>query len=127
MSTAAHAGHPGPENPDAGQGAVLLDIGGDIGALVVTMPDDLVGTEVEIEPEHEHEHGSDHGHDHGDGHHHREHVAVVSRPVLAGSVPSLVFPALREGRYRLFDKGEDVVRLEVRVTGGEVTLADWSA
>ena len=121
MSTAAHAGHPGPENPDAGQGAVMLDIGGDIGALVVTMPDDLVGTEVEIEPE------DASGHAHGHGHHHREHVAVVSRPVFAGSVPSLVFPALREGRYRLFDKGQDVVRLEVRVTGGEVTLADWTA
>ena len=28
----------GAENPYAGQGAVLLDIGGDIGALVVEMP-----------------------------------------------------------------------------------------
>ena len=29
-----------PENAWAGQGAVLLDIGGDVGALVVAMPTD---------------------------------------------------------------------------------------
>ena len=36
------------ENPPAGQGSVVLDIGGDIGALVVTMPPELEGVEVEI-------------------------------------------------------------------------------
>ncbi len=115
------------ENPHAGQGAVMLDIGGDIGALVVTMPDQLVGIEIEIEPEGGHAHpGHDHDHVHGHSHdHHREHVAVVSRPVFEGSVASLVFPALREGHYRLYDKGEDVVRLEVDVVGGQVMLADW--
>ena len=35
------------ENPFAGQGAVLLDIGGDVGALVVTTPAEMVGVEVE--------------------------------------------------------------------------------
>ncbi len=121
MSAAAEV-----ENPYAGQGAVLLDIGGDVGALVVMMPDDLIGTEIEIEPASERAHGH-HGNGHGHpGHeHHREHVAVVSRPVYAGSVASLVFPALAEGRYRLFDKGEDVVRLEVDVVGGQVISVDW--
>ncbi len=54
-----------PENPHAGQGCVLLDIGGDIGALVVTTPASMVGVEVEIAPEgtafghhHDHDHGS---------------------------------------------------------------------
>ena len=54
-------------------------------------------------------------------------MAVVSRPVYDGSVASLVFPALQEGRYRLFDKGEDDVRLEVEVAGGQVILVDWPA
>jgi hypothetical protein len=31
------------ENPHAGQGSVMLDIGGDVGALVVTMPPELEG------------------------------------------------------------------------------------
>ena len=61
------------ENPFAGQGSVLLDIGYDVGALVVTMPAAMVDTEVEIRPVgmvahhahvgHAHEHG--HGHDEG--------------------------------------------------------------
>ena len=38
------------ENPFAGQGAVLLDIGDDVGALVVTMPPAMVDSEVEIRP-----------------------------------------------------------------------------
>ena len=38
-ATATRAAVPGvSENPHAGQGSVLLDIGGDVGALVVTMP-----------------------------------------------------------------------------------------
>jgi hypothetical protein len=36
------------ENSHAGQGSVVLDIGGDVGALVVTMPPELEGVEVEI-------------------------------------------------------------------------------
>lgn len=38
------------ENPDAGQGPVLLDIGGDVGALIVTMPAETEALEVEIRP-----------------------------------------------------------------------------
>ena len=36
------------ENPFAGQGSVLLDIGGDVGALVVTMPLAIEGVEIEL-------------------------------------------------------------------------------
>ena len=128
-----------PENPFAGQGAVLLDIGGDIGALVVDMPAALLGEEVDIvsvdslgSPGHDHSH--DHNHDstthhHSDGHEHglghRPHVAVVDRPVGAGSRPSLVFPELLEGSYVLMPKGTDDVVLRVDVRGGEVTSASW--
>jgi hypothetical protein len=118
------------ENPYAGQGSVLLDIGGDVGALVVTMPPAMIGEEIEIAPrgDHRHNHGRDHGHDHGHGHgHHRAHVAVVARPVSAGTVPSLVFPDLLEGSYELFDKGADQVLLTADVAGGRVTLLDWPA
>lgn len=38
------------ENPYAGQGPVLLDIGGDVGALIVTMPAETEDLEVEIRP-----------------------------------------------------------------------------
>jgi len=101
------------ENPHAGQGSVLLDIGGDVGALVVTMPASMLGEEVEVVTGHE------------PAGHHRPHVAVVPRPVGDGTVPSLVFPELLEGRYALVPKGTDEIHLVVDVDGGAVTTATW--
>jgi hypothetical protein len=128
------------ENPHAGQGAVLLDIGGDVGALVVEMPGDMVGVEIEIRRlDHDHgaDHGADHGPDHGagqaPGHHHdhdhggthHPHVAVVARPGPQGTIPSLVFPELQEGTYQLTDKGGGPALATTTITGGEVTLLAW--
>lgn len=104
-----------PENPFAGQGSVLLDIGGNVGALVVTMPADLLGTEVEIRPV-----GED-----GSGHSHHPHVAVVNRPAGTTRIPSLVFPELLEGGYELHMTGAQVARLTVDVHGGKVTTVAW--
>jgi hypothetical protein len=115
------------ENAWAGQGAVLLDIGGEVGALVVTMPATMVGAEVEIRPLRGS--GGSAALGHHDGHDEREHlahVAVVSRPVAGGEVPSLVFPGLLDGGYELFGKGQpDDVVLRVDVVGGEVAVTDW--
>jgi hypothetical protein len=118
MSTAAVSAE--PENAWAGQGAVLLDIGGDVGALVVAMPESAVGLEVEIRPA---------GHAvPRHAHHHLAHVAVVARPVSGGHVPSLVFGELEAGRYELFEKGRhDEVALTATVCGGRVTAVDWPA
>lgn len=132
--------HARAENPHAGQGSVLLDIGDDVGALVVTMPEHTVGLEVEIRPvgttgaypSHMHSHdpedgaGRHHTHDHD--HDHLVHVAVVPRPVADATVPSLVYPELVTGTYDVFEKGHpDSVVLTVVVEGGRVTLADWPA
>ena len=104
------------ENPHAGQGMVLLDIGGDVGALVVTMPLGMRDEEVEIWPE---------GPRPTDVH--LPHVAVVDRPVGDERVASLVFPDLTAGRYRLAPKGAADARLVVDVRGAEVTVAEWPA
>jgi hypothetical protein len=122
-----HAQHTHAENPYAGQGPVLLDIGGEVGALVVTMPAGMDGVEVEIRPAgDDHVDGDrrrpgDHAHSHG---HHR-HVAVVARPTPAGVVHSLVFGDLAAGRYRLHPLPSGPVGLEVEVLGGQVTEAVW--
>ena len=118
MSPQAHTARAADhENPWAGSGSVLLDIGGDVGALVVTMPEGLEGREVEVRPVA--------AGVRTDGHEHHPHVAVVSRPVGRGKVPSLVFPGLGQGRYELYEKGTDVLRLTAVVTGGQVTEAAW--
>ena len=105
------------ENAWAGQGSVLLDIGGDVGAVVVEMPASLTGLEVEARLEE----GSA-----GRPVHH-PHVAVVDRPVGAGTVPSLVFPSLTAGRYLLVRKRDEDGggEMSVLVVGGEVTMAQW--
>lgn len=133
-----------PENPFAGTGPVVLDIGGEVGAVIVTMPVEMVGEEVDIvsvdvdlaathdhghdheDDEHGHGHGHGHGHRHGHGHGDRPHVAVVRRPLPDGrEVPTLVYPEVVEGRYRLLPKGTDEVVMTVDVVGGQVTEVTW--
>jgi hypothetical protein len=121
MSTAT-VGAPEVENPFAGQGSVLLDIGDDVGAVVVEMPAEMEGVEVEIRPD---GHGHSVGHSVGHSHDHHPHVAVVNRPVEGGQLPSLVFPEVLEGSYGLYLKESDVRQLTVTVAGGEVTGAEW--
>jgi hypothetical protein len=104
------------ENPWAGQGSVLLDIGGDVGALVVEMPASLAGVEVEIRPRAA---GTDRSV-------HLPHVAVVDRPVGGRSVPSLVFPEVVQGDYDLLLKGSEHVEMGVSVSGGDVTTTSWT-
>ena len=104
-------------NAFAGQGAVLLDIGGDVGALVVAMPPETVGQEVEIRPV---DGSPPAGH-----HHHFPHVAVVVRPTPDGPLPSLVYPDVRAGDYELVVIGDESARRPVRVEGGTVTTTAW--
>jgi hypothetical protein len=111
--------HPHPaedENPFAGQGAVMLDIGDDVGALVVQMPARMLGVEIEIRPA---------GTTSAPGHH--PHVAVVERPTPSGMQPSLVYADLREGSYELCPKGGGPALASASVVGGEVTHLGWPA
>ena len=105
--------HHDSENPWAGQGSVVLDIGGDVGALIVDMPATMTGVEIEIRPA-----GAPPGV-------HHPHVAVVDRRVGVHAVPSLVYPDLREGSYELYEKGTGLVELTAAVRGGVVTEASW--
>ena len=113
-------------NRHAGQGAVLVDIGGDVGALVVAMPPEMTGVEVEIRPADD-SGPTAHTHDHGGGHHHAHHphVAVVVRPTPDGPLPSLVYPAVAEGDYVLVVIGDEAARRAVHVEGGVVTTTAW--
>jgi hypothetical protein len=104
-------------NAFAGQGAVLLDIGGDVGALVVAMPPEMTGVEVEIRPA---------GWVAREGVHvHHPHVAVVVRPTPDGPLPSLVYASVAAGEYELVVIGDEPARRSVTVAGGTVTTTAW--
>jgi hypothetical protein len=142
---------PTEENPHAGTGSVVLDIGGDVGALVVVMPADMDGLEVEIIPtgtdarvggqaghqddahghSHDHPHGDDHEHEHHHDHDHSQgappHVAVVARPTPSGAlVHSLVYSSLVQGSYDLYVRPDGPVHLTATVVGGQVTETTWN-
>ena len=97
------------ENPYAGQGSVLLDIGGDVGALVLHLASGWEGAEVSYRL-------ADEPHDR---HAHLPHVAVVGRPTEGGPAYTAVFPELVAGRYVL--SLPDASEVDATVEGGRVT------
>jgi hypothetical protein len=130
------------ENPHAGQGMVVLDIGGDIGALVVTAPAAMAGVEIEICPAgarerqpddgrgwwqgdwHNHPHDHDHDHDHAAA---WPHVAVVGRPHGDRTTYAAVYPGLRCGEYELWERPNEATAVTVTVKGATITTIDWPA
>lgn len=67
------------ENPHAGQGAVVLDIGEDIGALIVEMPAQMEDLEVEIIPTGTDERPAAAADHHGASHHGPSHHGADDR------------------------------------------------
>ena len=119
---------------------VVLDIGGDIGALVISAPASLAGAEIEICPSRTGRSEPDEGtrwwhgpwrrqtqpHCHTNGHAHAwPHVAVVGRATGLGTQHCAVYPGLRRGRYDLWLRPDEPTALTVTVQGGLVAWADW--
>jgi hypothetical protein len=96
----------------AGQGPVVLDIGGDVGALVLVADADMVGQEIEISRV------GDRGP--------RSHVAVHRRQTPGGVVYAAVYPGLGAGQYLLWPPGNVSPVGPVAVPGGQVTQVSWS-
>jgi hypothetical protein len=121
---------------------VVLDIGGDIGALIVSAPAHLAGAEIEICPAGArgqipdegagwwHGPWRSHGHSHDHAHPHDRspawpHVSVLGRPTPMGTQYSAVYPGLRTGSYDLWLRPAEPTAVTVAVRGGEVTQTDW--
>jgi hypothetical protein len=100
----------GPRRPHPE--SVVLEIGGEIGALLLYTDAQLLGAEVEI---------SRSGHDDE-----RQHKEVLQRPLGGRTVYAAAYDGLHEGTYTLWLDGEAVSR-EVRVRGGGVATCDWRA
>src|SRR5271157_3533026 len=92
--------------------AVVLDIGDDLGALILHADAAMIGVEVEI---------SATGRDHE-----RSHKDVLEREIDGRPAYTAVFDKVLEGTYTLWV--DDVAReRDVAITGGAVSELDWSA
>jgi hypothetical protein len=99
--------HHGPSHT----GSVVLDVGGDIGALVLHTSPELLGQEIDIV-----------GLGPGTV---STHALVRPRVLPAGVLHAAVYPDLPQGRYRV--EGGTLHRSDdVEVTGGVVTELDWT-
>jgi hypothetical protein len=90
--------------------AVVLEIGGDLGALVVYTDPALLHTEIEISPA-----GDDAG---------RSHKDVLERVLPGRSLYAAVFDRVRSGTYTLWHDGIAKSR-DVEVESGRVAELDW--
>lgn len=104
------AAHVSAHNPGAGQGPVVLDIGEDVGALVLHAGHDMVGREIEISPV-----GADED---------RRHVEVLPRRTAAGVRYAAVYGSLARGAWTLWH-GDGRPALVVDVPGGRVVEVSW--
>lgn len=95
------------------EGTVMVDVGGDRGALIILTSQDLAGEEIEIsavEPDSP-----------------RTHVAVRERRSPNQTRYAAVFPSLRAGDYTIWrHKGESDSAGTVTIAGGEIAELDWS-
>jgi hypothetical protein len=110
----AHDGAASPEPPPKapGVGAVVLDIGGEIGAAIIYAPSRLGGQEFEVRPLGAAWDGT--------------HVAVRECRLPGGTRWAALFSSLRQGSYETRLKGDDTSHvLAFEVTGGRVAAADW--
>jgi hypothetical protein len=112
------------ENPHAGQGPVLLDIGDDVGALVVFAPAELAGQEIEIRPRTPSLLASS-GAELGTTSPPPQHVSVLPRDSASSAHYVAVFGAVPAGEYELALRPAGPVQLVLTVPGSQVTEATW--
>jgi hypothetical protein len=100
-------------------GSVVLNLGKDIGALIIQADAGLLGAEIEISRVD----GDDGDHvDPGDPDHHhgRTHAMVRERHTLPHPRYDAVYPDLRAGRYAVW-RDASTQAATVTITGGEIT------
>ena len=101
-----------PRYGPTGAGTVLLELGAGVGALILRVPPELNGREVEISRA-----GSAAP---------RTHAQVRERPGGRGRCYSALYPGLAAGTYSVW-RDEVTVATTVTVTGGQVASCSWRA
>ena len=90
--------------------SVVLDIGQDVGALIIYTKAELRGQEIEVSPRRTEAK--------------RVHVEVLERRLNCRPVFAAVFPGLRAGDYDIWHNALEP-RGTVTIVGGEVAAVDW--
>jgi hypothetical protein len=89
--------------------SAVLDIGQDIGALIIYTAAELRGREIEVSPQ---------------GAATRVHVEVLERRINGRPVFAAVFPGLHTGDYDIWQSALNPSGT-VTIVGGEVATVDW--
>jgi hypothetical protein len=97
-----------------GPGTVIMELGADIGALILYTPADLDGAEIEISRPA----------DPADPAARRTHSQVRQRPVAGVTRYAAVYSSLPAGQYTIW-RDEDRPAATVTVTGGQITSCRW--
>jgi hypothetical protein len=92
--------------PPSWDGSVVLDIGGDVGALVLHVPSTMDGREIDLDPE--------------DSTSPHTHSAVRERRFQGRTMYAAVYPSLTAGRYVV-----EGTEQTVTIRGGEVTELNY--
>jgi hypothetical protein len=96
--------------PGIGSEPAVLDIGGDIGALVLLTDAEYEGREIEVSRLGEDDH--------------RVHTAIHRRPARDAVTYAGVYPQLVAGPYRIWADRPGLTD-EVTIVGGQVAEVDW--
>ena len=102
-----------PAAGPSGPGTVVMELGGDIGALVLYTPADLDGREIEI------------SRDDAPGAR-RTHSRVRRRQMGDVTGYAAVYPDLLAGTYTIWTDEQNAAAT-VAVTGGQITTCRWPA
>ncbi len=89
---------------------VVLDIGGETGALIIYAESELLDTPIELSPA-----GADEE---------KFHQHILERPLPGKTSYAAVFDKVTEGEYTVWLYGEPRIR-DFEVTGGAVSQLDW--
>ena len=106
----SHEHAPETQPSNLGLGAPVLDIGGDIGALVLYTTEDLESLEIDVSPTTDPDH--------------RTHTQIHKRTVNGRTFWAGVYAQLKEGDYQVW-WDDPACQRSFTITGGAVTELDW--
>jgi hypothetical protein len=95
----------------SGPGTVVMDLGADVGALILFTPARMDGREIEISRD-------------DDPGARRTHSQVRRRHVATVTKYAAVYPGLRAGRYTIWGDDQRPAATTV-ITGGQITSCRW--